>query len=303
MLQARGCEAYAGQAMSNAAAAWTGAFDPWLSLCLATKPPVTPATFWQSWSFAPEIVGPLLIAALAYVRFSRKVAEPQRAWRALAFAGGWLLLAAALISPLCRAAATLAAAHMVQHAILVALAPPLLVLGLAPVRRSPRGLPAASRHPVAVATLYAMAIWLAHAPAIYEAALRGAVAHLALVAVLLATSLAFWSAVLRPRHDSGSGAACITGILLCFTAMVQTGLLGALLSFARTPWYPILAARSPSWGIDPLADLQLAGLIMWVPMSAIYVAGCLILTARWLQSADAMTSGGHIATSGLGAVR
>jgi putative membrane protein len=65
--------------------------------------------------------------------------------------------------------------------------------------------------------------------------------------------------------------------------MLQTGLLGALLTFTSTAWYPLLAARAAAWGVDAVTDQQLAGLIMWIPMSAVYIAGCLFPTARWLR--------------------
>jgi cytochrome c oxidase assembly factor CtaG len=122
--------------------------------------------------------------------------------------------------------------------------------------------------------------WLAHAPSVYEAALRGAGAHLALLVLLLVSSLLFWGLVLH-----GPGAARGAGVVLAFTAMLQTGLLGALLTFATAPWYPVLAARSGAWNVDPLVDQQLAGLIMWLPMSAVYLAACLALIARWLRPA------------------
>ncbi|MGE3743035.1 MAG: cytochrome c oxidase assembly protein, partial [Geminicoccaceae bacterium] len=199
-----------------AAASWDGSFDPWLSLCLATKPPLTPETVWSSWSFAPEIVVPLLALLGWYLWRVTPWAETQRAGRTGAFATGWLLLALALTSPLCRAAATLASAHMVQHAVLVALAPSLLVLGL-PRRVLGRLVAriASARWSASLGLAYAAVIWLAHAPAIYESALSNRAAHLALIVVLLGTGCAFWAAVLG---DSRSGPACASGAALCFTA-------------------------------------------------------------------------------------
>jgi putative membrane protein len=65
--------------------------------------------------------------------------------------------------------------------------------------------------------------------------------------------------------------------------MVQMGLLGALLTFARAPLYiPHLAATGP-WGLSPTEDQQLAGLIMWAPGAGLYLAAAAILLARWLD--------------------
>src|SRR5215218_8877384 len=84
------------------AADWDGPFDPWLFLCLASKPPVTPDRLWTSWSFAPEVV--LVLGATLAVYAWRAVDRhgPLALGRVAAFLAGWLLLAVALVSPLCR---------------------------------------------------------------------------------------------------------------------------------------------------------------------------------------------------------
>jgi putative membrane protein len=254
-------------------------FDALLPLCLSTGPRVAPATFWQAWSLAPEIVLPLLLLLAAYFR---AVAPSARFGHRAAFVAGWVLLAAALTSPLCRASASLASAHMLQYLLLLAIAPPLLVLGVPEHRRAAWRHPESwARHPLAVGTLYAAAVWLAHAPAVYEAALRGAAAHLALLAAVLAASLVFWSAVLAPRALQRDP---VSTLALCFSAMVQTSLLGALLTFSDGLWYPLFGARTASWGLTPLDDQRLAGLIMWVPMNMVYVIAALGQTLRWLRT-------------------
>ncbi|HXH25334.1 MAG TPA: cytochrome c oxidase assembly protein, partial [Vicinamibacterales bacterium] len=132
--------------------------------------------------------------------------------------------------------------------------------------------------PVTVSALYAGAIWLAHVPRVYQAALTDPAVHLLLVALLLAVGYLFWTTLIR-----GSAAG---GILMAFAALVQTGLLGALLTFAPTPWYPVFASRAAPWGLTPLEDQQLAGLIMWVPMGAVYLAAGLAALARLLARLD-----------------
>ena len=268
-------------------------FDPLLSLCLATRPPVTPSTLWGSWSFAPEIVIPLLAMLGIYGHSSLRAPAPLSKIGSAAFLAGWLLLVVALVSPLCRLAATLAWAHMVQHTILVALAPLLLVLGMRPesARRLNRQVPSYGHVAALIASAYAAVIWLAHAPGVYEAALRGPVTHLALVALLLGASVAFWDMVLRAPPNVSAATADLGGVLLCFTAMVQTGLLGALITFAQEPWYAILVSRAAAWGLNPLTDQRLAGLIMWVPMSVIYLGVCLALMWRCLERATPQAAG------------
>jgi len=254
--------------------------DPLWSLCLAARPGVVPADLWSSWSLAPLIVLPLLLAALLYVRGVR-TGRPTPLHTGC-FVAGMLLLALALLSPLCRLAASLASAHMIQHVLIVAAVPPLLLLGTAPATLRPTG---RACHPGLAGGLYAAAIWLSHAPAIYQAALLEPAIHLLLLAFQLAAGLVFWQVLLRsaatsgaPRHAGIGGA-----LLLAFATFMHTSLLGALLTFAATPWYPIYALRPLAWGLTPLADQQLAGVIMWVPMSALYLAAGLALMARLLD--------------------
>ncbi len=249
--------------------------DTLTTLCLASRPPVEPGTFWSAWSLAPQVTVPL--AATLLLHF---VAHPVGARERVSFLAGWLLLVLALVSPLCRLAATTASAHMVQHGILVALAPPLLVLGL-PAGLWRRWLPG----PLAASLLYAAAIWLSHAPRIYEAALLQPSLHLAPLALLLAAGLAFWSG-LRAAPSGGHTA------LMAFAAMGHTTLLGALLALSPDPWYPLFTDRVETWGITTLEDQQLAGMIMWVPMAGVYLVAALVGLSMML-----MPSHGSAATS------
>ena len=255
-----------------------------LSLCLANHPVIAPDALWSAWSFAPQAVLPLLAAMALYVRGARKAASRDAAsapaWRASCIVAGWVVLAAALVSPLCRLAATLVSAHMVQHVLLVAVAPALLALGapLSVMRGASRGV--SSRPPalLAVTSLYGLAIWLWHFPPAYTRVLLDGTIHTLAYAALIAVSLAFWSGIVR------SG---LAGDLRClpalFVTLLHTGLLGALLTFSGRTWYPVLAPGAQAWGLAPLADQQLAGLIMWAPMAAVYLGAALWIVATRLQ--------------------
>jgi cytochrome c oxidase assembly factor CtaG len=185
-------------------------FPDLLTLCLAERP-AAPGTLAGAWSFAPAIVVPLGAALALYAlgwrarRVDRgNVAPP---WRAACFVAGWIVLAAALVSPLCRMAATLVSAHMVQHVLLVAVAPPLLLLG-APLavlgalwkRRAPAAPPTPG--PLSALLLYGAAIWLWHFPPVYSAVLQDAALHVFAYAALIVASLAFWAHVLAA--DAGA---------------------------------------------------------------------------------------------------
>ncbi|MPZ72328.1 MAG: hypothetical protein GEU74_03730 [Nitriliruptorales bacterium] len=74
--------------------------------------------------------------------------------------------------------------------------------------------------------------------------------------------------------------------MLIFGMALQSVVLSALLTFARTPWYAGYATTTRAWGLEPLADQQLAGVIMWIPAGAVYVVAGLALFTLWLRSTE-----------------
>jgi putative membrane protein len=131
--------------------------------------------------------------------------------------------------------------------------------------------------PVVAWGLHALILWLWHAPPLFEASLRSGALHDLQHATFLASALLFWWAMLyRGRGRSPAS------ILWIATTLVHTGVLGMLLTFAPTPWYPFYAATTGAWGLSPLEDQQLGGLIMWVPSGALLLAIALGLASRLL---------------------
>ncbi len=217
---------------------------------------------------------------------------------AAAFAAGWVVLVAALISPLDALGSALFSAHMVQHELLMIIAAPLLVLGrplavwvwaFPPESRSLLGRffhrPAwrvpwlALTTPFSAWVLHALALWLWHLPAWFETALANEFVHAIQHVCFLGTALLFWWSVLGvvTRRDRG------IALLSLFTTMVHTGALGALLALSMVVWYPIYRASAPVWGLTALQDQQLGGIVMWVPAGFVYVACALFLAGRWLS--------------------
>jgi putative membrane protein len=295
---------------SRSIAAETSAPTDLFTLCLATLPEARPDSIWSAWSFAPAVVIPVALAALLYARgLVSERATPGRTHRPTVsqgalFAVGIGCLVTALMSPLCRMAATLAWAHMVQHVLLVVGAPLFFALSR-PGRTLLMGLPtgirtraaawgSAAAGPQSYAyllvsfLLYGFNIWFWHIPALYEAALLNTGMHLLMYASLLAVSLMFWHALLESRRMSG--AAGIAAVLLFFT-FLHTGGLGIFLTLSPRAWYPLMAMRSAAWGILPLDDQRLAGLIMWVPMGGVYVVVALALVARLIRTSGQIPVG------------
>lgn len=218
--------------------------------------------------------------------------------RAVWFAGGWLALVVALVSPLDALGEQLFSAHMVQHELLMLVAAPLLVMSrpLAvfiwacppPLRANVvrilqgRWWRHASRRltlPLVAWCAHALALWLWHAPQLFRASLEHQSVHELQHASFFLSASWFWWVLLSRRPDGAT-------VLYVFTTLVHTGLLGALLTFAPTVWYPVDVAAASAWGLTPLEDQQLGGLIMWVPAGALLMAAGLGLLGTWLASIE-----------------
>ena len=233
--------------------------------------------------------------------------------RRAAFAGGITTVAVALLSPLDDLVDRSFAAHMVQHLLLMMVAPPLFVWGRPAIawlcafpmnaRQSighawigTPGLLRAFRflmRPLVVYVLASAALWFWHLPRPYDWALRNEGVHVFEHACLFATSLAFWSLVLEPYGSRRMG----YGMTLLFVATfgVQTGFLGALLTFAARPLYAAYAHTAGLGGITALEDQQLAGLIMWIPASILQLWTVSVLVIAWLQSAEQKAQAADVA--------
>lgn len=236
-------------------------------------------------------------------------------WRAWSFAGGLVATAVALISPLAAWGAALFSAHMLQHVVLMLVAAPLLVLGAplrvmlwafdAPDRRSLGGLSRAPwlrqawhglTNPVTAWMLHAVALWVWHLPWLFSLTLRSEPAHIAQHLSFFGTALLFWWVLGERGHSHRMHAGA--GILYVFTTALHSAALGALLTFAEMPLYTAYGPGAAAWGLTPLEDQQLAGLIMWVPGGMVYVLAALALLAAWMRASEARaTLNQRLATS------
>jgi cytochrome c oxidase assembly factor CtaG len=216
-----------------------------------------------------------------------------------------LVLAASLLSPLHAASEQLFAAHMVQHELLMVVAAPLLALSrplhvlLDGVPSSLRGRvevlvdrPPARRawrtlnRPLEAWLIHGVVIWVWHIPVLFQATLSNDAVHAAQHLSFLGSGYLFWASLVADDYPERGGLA----ILSLFTTAVHTGVLGALISFSRYPWYAAYARRAAAWGMTPLADQQLAGLIMWIPASAAYLIAALLIVRRWLRASETTVS-------------
>jgi putative membrane protein len=281
-----------------------------LFMLLATTPAAAhDASPWSdgAWTYDPWIVGPLYASAVLYLigtqRLWRRAGSGRgvRYGQACCFWAGWLALALALVSPLHWAGERLFTAHMIEHAILMIVAAPLIaaarpvgaMLWAVPGRlRAPVGRVrvrivrsrtwASMSHPLGTTLLHGAAVWAWHMPRLYQTVLENAVAHRLQHVSFLATALLFWWSLMHAgTRTRGLAVFCL------FLTSVHTVVLGILITLSRRLWYPEQVALATQFGLTPMEDQQMAGLVMGVPMGLIYTAAALAIAARWIADSSA----------------
>jgi cytochrome c oxidase assembly factor CtaG len=264
-----------------------------------------------AWTFDPWIVVPLLLSAGLYASGTARLwrhagmGRGIRPWQIGCYGAGWLLLAGALVSPLHWLGEHLFTAHMIEHEIIMACAAPLLALARpigaflwafpAPLRRR-LGRAGRQRHiravwmattgPLSATIWHGVVIWFWHGPIMFDAAVASVLVHRLQHVTFLVGALAFWWALMR-RTDRGSA------VFLLFATMIHTTLLGALITMAPRVMYVWQTADSLRWGLTPLQDQQLAGLVMWVPAGTVYAGAALVCAALWIRQSGADRRGIH----------
>lgn len=264
--------------------------------------PPQPHDVWTAWNLDPLVVIGLILAIWMYQRgrSSRSVAV----WRVRCFFAAIVVLAVAFVSPLDALSSALASAHMVQHVLLVLVVAPLIALS-APATVFLRAGPPAMRpriigwrrrfgvtrrnlrvlrSPAAVWLLHVGVLWFWHARGPYDAAVGNELLHVAEHVTFLVTAIMFWGVVLGGRAAGRVWNGL--GVLLVFTMAMQSTFLAVLMTFAPTPWYSAYADTTRAWNLTPLADQQLAGVIMWVPGGAVYLVAGVALMISWVQASE-----------------
>jgi cytochrome c oxidase assembly factor CtaG len=267
-----------------------------------------PSNLLLAWSWEPWIIAALIATAVLYSRGTLQLRRTSASsgslpgWQVASFAVGWLTLVITLLSPLHKLGAALFSAHMTQHELLMLIAAPLLVMGR-PLIAFVWALPQRWRirlgrvvkskwisspwqsisAPLAVWLIHGSTLWMWHIPTLYQATLNSELVHALQHATFLITALLFWFTLIHGRYGRmGYGVA----VLYVFTTAVHTSILGALLTFAQNIWYPIYETRTAPWGLSPIEDQQLGGVIMWVPAGVVFIVIGLALFAAWLGESE-----------------
>ena len=251
------------------------------------------------WLQDPAVLAPLALLAGIYIWRFRQVRR-QTGGRgaglaqAAAFTGAMIALLIALISPLDGLGEDyLFSAHMVQHVLLGDIAPLLLLLALSRVimRPATRRLMRVERalgplaNPVTGIVIWLFLMYLWHVPALYDAAIQSPLLHVLEHACFFAAGLALWWALIQPVPMRRR----LTGMQpLAYIAAAKGGLaaLGLYLAWSTNVLYPYYETTPRIWGLSPVEDQNVGGVIMMVEQSFTLVLVMVVLFMRMLTRSE-----------------
>ena len=250
--------------------------------------------FLAAWDFSPPIVIGLLVGAIGYylalrqLKLNHRTAPPN--WQIGCYYGGLVTVAIALLGPLDTFNDELFLLHMLQHLALMQVAAPLILLGrpvqlalkAISVKRSgpilkailrPRSVRAALTlltAPLVATFAYNANLVMWHVPNFYDAALRSDAIHELEHLMFFGFALLFWWPIIDPvpRHHKMPKHWAIAAIFL--TMVVGIGI-GAILTLSPSVIYPFYLGAENPWGLSPLVDQQIGGVIMWVGGGFLYL--------------------------------
>lgn len=263
------------------------AIHPWRE-----QPPARVALWPWSWEWSVLAgCGALLAAYLAAMTVGRRRwGGPPRfeAGRAAVFLAGILVVVVSLNGPLHDLSDRhFFSTHMVQHLLLAQVFPLLLILGTPPgLRRAALRLPVAGTAFHALATvpagflLYTVVFSIWHVPALYNLMMRDHSFHVLMHLMVMATATLMWWPVAggdAVRRPLGPGLQMLYLFLLGIPMMA----VAAPIVFAGEPLYEWYRFAPPLWGLTPLEDQRLGGLIMWVPGGLFYWGVMTVVYFQW----------------------
>jgi cytochrome c oxidase assembly factor CtaG len=252
----------------------------------------------SAWSPAPGVLVGLIAAAALYLtawRLGRTPGgpHPPGIGRLALFGAGLAAILAALVSPIDRLGEQLIVMHMLQHILLLDVAPILMILGLTKVllRPATRRLRSLERragfaaHPAFAVLVYAGLMWLWHVPAMYDAALRHPTLHALEHICFAAAGTLYWWHLLSPiRSRMRLGG--LGPIAYMVTTRLLVGALGIVLAFAPSSFYPFYQHHPHYWGLTPGEDQSLAGLLMALEQSIVMGTALVVLFVRMLAESE-----------------
>ena len=255
---------------------------------------------WTDWHTHPSVIAGLLALTVGYLlavgplrqRFGW--AEEVNSTKVIAFLAGVFVLFVALLSPLHELGDNyLFSAHMIQHLLLILVAPPLLLLGtpdwlLRPLIR-PRWIMATVQFltkPVVAFFLVNVIFAMWHVPALYDLTLESREAHVIEHLMFIVSGFILWLPILSPMPELPRSSYLIQTVYLFLQPTVPS-LLGAIIAFSDRILYSGYAVAPRVWDLSPKSDQQLGGLIMWVPGGLAFLLTVVIVFLVWANQEEA----------------
>jgi putative membrane protein len=247
----------------------------------------------------------MILAAFVYlrgwVRIRRHAHDNVKGWRAGSFLFGLLFIWIAMASPLAALDHEMLTAHMVQHLLLMTLAPPLILLGMPrkPLVHGPfqrlleaigRALRSAPMQQMGSVLTHPALCWFTaagtlvawHLPSVFVLGLRSQMWHGIEQASFLVTGLLFWWPVVQPWPRVSKWPES-SMLLYLFLAILPCDILSGFLVFCDRVVYPVFLSSPHSFGLSALEDQQCAGALMWTCVTVVYLIAATIFAARLLS--------------------
>ncbi len=256
---------------------------------------------WLRWTVHPSTVIGLSVFAALYLWSMQRSAVRPRLYQMISFFAGLFVIFASLNGPIHDLSDYyLFSAHMVQHLLITLLVPPFLLLGtpgwmlrpllgLRPVAR----IAAFATRPVSCFVIFNVVIAVWHLPPMYNATLSEHGVHIGEHLMFMAAAVLMWWPFLSPLPElprlSYPGQ-----MLYCFLMIIPMSIIAVYIAMAESILYPAYSSAPRMWGLSPLEDQQLGGLIMWIPGAVVFYIILTVVFFRWVGSGRDDAAGAQV---------
>jgi putative membrane protein len=252
-----------------------------------------------AWSLHPSVLlGTGLLGALYFygigpLRRRRGWGPPASPWQILSFCTALAVLLVSLNGPVHDLSDYyLFSVHMVQHLVLTLVFPPLFIAGLPGwllrpllVRKGVLPFAGVLTRPWFAALLFSASVAVWHLGPFYDLMMRDHQVHIATHLIFMVTATLMWWPVMSPLPELPRLSPGL-GMLYLFLVAIPMQVIGALITFADRVLYPWYATAPRTWGLSPLDDQQLGGLLMWVPANLWMFAAIGVLFFSWAREEE-----------------
>jgi putative membrane protein len=251
---------------------------------------------WLRWTIHPStVIGIIALGALYgwRLRAAERTGDAPAPAQRLAFAGGLLVLFAALNGPIHDLSDSyLFSAHMVQHLLLTMLVTPLLIVGMSaamlrPIVIRPAFAAIAKRLTAGAAAFVIFNVTLIawHLPPLYNLAMANHNVHIFQHLCFLIASVLMWWPLLSRTRELPPLPRPLQMLYICLL-MIPMSVIGMIITYAEEILYPAYESAPRISSLSPQQDQLVGGLIMWIPGSLIYIALLTVVFFKWAREAE-----------------